>query len=32
MLSHPARYRRSHFDLIPAAPEYSIDSVEAFYA
>lgn len=32
VLAHPARYRRSHFDLIPAAAEYRIDGVEAFYA
>jgi predicted metal-dependent phosphoesterase TrpH len=32
VLAHPARYRRSHFDLIPAAVEYGIDGVETFYA
>ena len=32
VLAHPARYRRSHFDLIPAAAEKGIDGVEAFYA
>ncbi|HLO87692.1 MAG TPA: PHP domain-containing protein [Nostocaceae cyanobacterium] len=32
VLAHPARYRRSHFDLIPAAVEYGIDGVESFYA
>ncbi|TAF10214.1 MAG: PHP domain-containing protein [Nostocales cyanobacterium] len=32
VLAHPARYRRSHFDLIPKAAEYGIDGVEAFYA
>jgi predicted metal-dependent phosphoesterase TrpH len=32
VLAHPARYRKSHFDLIPAAVELGIDGVEAFYA
>ncbi|HLP88024.1 MAG TPA: PHP domain-containing protein [Nostocaceae cyanobacterium] len=32
VLAHPARYRRSLFDLIPAAVEYGIDGVETFYA
>ncbi len=32
VLAHPARYRRSHFDLIPAAANDGIDGVEAFYA
>ncbi|BAZ28004.1 phosphotransferase domain-containing protein [Cylindrospermum sp. NIES-4074] len=32
VLAHPARYKRSLFDLIPAAAEYGIDGVEAFYA
>lgn len=32
VLAHPARYKRSHFDLIPAAAERGIDGVEAFYA
>ncbi len=32
VLAHPARYKRSHFDLIPAAAQVSIDGVEAFYA
>ncbi|MGM3305526.1 PHP domain-containing protein [Anabaena sp. WFMT] len=32
VLAHPARYKRSHFDLIPAAVEHGIDGVEAFYA
>jgi predicted metal-dependent phosphoesterase TrpH len=32
VLAHPARYRRSHFDLIPVAADYGIDGVEAFYA
>ncbi|MBD2204511.1 PHP domain-containing protein [Calothrix sp. FACHB-1219] len=32
VLAHPARYRRSHFDLIPAAAALEIDGVESFYA
>jgi predicted metal-dependent phosphoesterase TrpH len=32
VLAHPARYRRTHFDLIPAAARLGIDGVEAFYA
>lgn len=32
VLAHPARYKRSHFDLIPQAVEYGIDGVESFYA
>ncbi len=32
VLAHPARYKRSHFDLIPAAAQMGIDGVEAFYA
>lgn len=32
ILAHPARYRRSHFDLIPAAAAVGIDGVESFYA
>jgi predicted metal-dependent phosphoesterase TrpH len=32
VLAHPARYKRSHFELIPAAAEWGIDGVEAFYA
>jgi predicted metal-dependent phosphoesterase TrpH len=32
VLAHPARYRRTHFDLIPAAVKLGIDGVEAFYA
>ncbi|BAY17245.1 PHP-like protein [Anabaenopsis circularis NIES-21] len=32
VLAHPARYRRSHFDLIAAAAEHGIDGVESFYA
>lgn len=32
VLAHPARYKRSHFDLIPAAAQVGIDGVETFYA
>jgi predicted metal-dependent phosphoesterase TrpH len=32
VLAHPARYKRSHFDLIPAAAAKGIDGVETFYA
>lgn len=32
VLAHPARYKRSHFDLIPAAAHADIDGAEAFYA
>ena len=32
VLAHPARYRRSHFDLIPAIEAAGIDGVETFYA
>ncbi|ARV62436.1 phosphatase [Nostocales cyanobacterium HT-58-2] len=32
VLAHPARYRRSHFELIPAAAKAGIDGVETFYA
>ncbi len=32
VLAHPARYKRSLFDLIPAAAGMGIDGVEAFYA
>ena len=32
VLAHPARYRKSMFDLIPAAVECGIDGVESFYA
>lgn len=32
VLAHPARYKRSHFDLIPAASQSGIDGVETFYA
>lgn len=32
VLAHPARYRKSHMDLIPAAANLGIDGAEAFYA
>ncbi|MEH2297550.1 MAG: PHP domain-containing protein [Nostoc sp.] len=32
VLAHPVRYKRSHFDLIPAASQKGIDGVETFYA
>jgi predicted metal-dependent phosphoesterase TrpH len=32
VLAHPARYKRSHFDLVPAAADNGIDGVETFYA
>lgn len=32
ILAHPARYRRSAQDLIPAAADLGIDGVEAYYA
>ncbi|MBW4562539.1 MAG: PHP domain-containing protein [Mojavia pulchra JT2-VF2] len=32
VLAHPARYKRSHLDLIPVAAENGIDGVETFYA
>lgn len=32
VLAHPARYKRSHFDLIPAAASLGIDGVETYYA
>lgn len=32
VLAHPARYRKSHFELIPAAVKAGIDGVESFYA
>lgn len=32
VLAHPARYRKSHFELVPAAAELGIDGVESFYA
>ncbi len=32
VLAHPARYKRSLFDLIPVASQQGIDGVESFYA
>jgi predicted metal-dependent phosphoesterase TrpH len=32
VLAHPARYKRSHFELIPDASQKGIDGVETFYA
>lgn len=32
VLAHPARYRRSHHELIRAAAELGIDGVETYYA
>ncbi len=32
VLAHPARYKRSHFDLIGAAATLGIDGVETYYA
>lgn len=32
VLAHPARYRKSHRNLIPAAAALGIDGAEAFYA
>ncbi len=32
VLAHPARYRRSHHELIPAIANLGIDGVESFYA
>ncbi|MBO3457645.1 PHP domain-containing protein [Aetokthonos hydrillicola Thurmond2011] len=32
VLAHPARYRRSHYDLIPTIAQLGIDGVETFYA
>jgi hypothetical protein len=32
VLAHPARYKRSHFDLIPSAAQVGIDGVETYYA
>ncbi len=32
VLAHPARYRKSHLDLIPAGVQAGIDGVETFYA
>ena len=32
VLAHPARYKKTLFELIPAAAELGIDGVESFYA
>lgn len=32
VLAHPARYRRSPEELVPAAVTYGIDGIEAYYA
>lgn len=32
VLAHPARYKRSPFELIPAAAQLGIDGVETYYA
>jgi hypothetical protein len=32
VLAHPARYKRSHLELIPAAAQLGIDGVETYYA
>lgn len=32
ILAHPARYRRSPAELIPAAAEFGIDGIETYYA
>jgi len=32
ILAHPARYRRSHHDLIPAAAALGINGIETYYA
>lgn len=32
VLAHPARYRRSAYELIPLAANFGIDGVEAYYA
>lgn len=32
VLAHPARYRRSHHELIPAAASIGIDGIETYYA
>lgn len=31
VLAHPARYKRSHHELIPAAAEAGVDGVETYY-
>jgi len=32
VLAHPSRYKRSHFELIPAAVQLGIDGIETYYA
>ncbi len=32
VLAHPARYKRSHFELVPAIAQLGIDGVETYYA
>lgn len=32
VLAHPARYKRSHYDLIPAIAQAGVDGVETYYA
>ncbi len=32
VLAHPARYKRSHFDLVPAAAQLGIDGIETYYS
>ena len=32
VLAHPARYKRSHFELIPAAAQAGIDGAETYYS
>lgn len=32
ILAHPARYKRSHLDLIPAAAQAGVDGIETYYA
>jgi predicted metal-dependent phosphoesterase TrpH len=32
VLAHPARYKRSHFELVPAVAQLGIDGVETYYA
>lgn len=32
VLAHPARYKRSHLELVPAAAQLDIDGIETYYA
>jgi predicted metal-dependent phosphoesterase TrpH len=32
VLAHPARYKRSHFELVPAAAQLDIDGIETYYS